>query len=509
MSERRGWFGPVLGAVALIAVVVFLLLRNGENGDEEPPALVVKARQLQQERQWCDARDAWKQVLNDASDASDNESWRSEASGNIELLEALCSQPPALVVKARQLQQERQWCDARDAWKQVLNDASDASDNEPWRSEASGNIELCAALCEPPTRIPPGTRINVSPPQEAERPALISVEQLLKAYPQHRSVRGISDVLIKGQGSNRDWGLQGRCSFCYLAKVAVEATVESNDGRELTFLVHYPEVSQSLAVSRRSLELADPEMPVLSTVFGGYESLLEQIPVYGIIRKTVTLAQIVDPRLKQTLTWLVNQYDLQPNDEFELQAKLAKLSGRSFRISYRSGLGVTWIEDIDSGLFTQDELIRIAYSSSLLMDQYLVPTADKQVGDEWTVRVQDVASLLHLDGMTRESGALQLRREESPEDRQLWSLGVRGGDVDVTFAADGIEQEGHADIRSGFIHYDIDRHVVRDAKLTLEATTLWRTTDHLLFGTEDLKDVSIEASYQGERVEQPVTVVVP
>lgn len=474
MSERRGSFGLVLGAVALIviAVVVVPLLQNRD----EPPA---------------------PPVTNGNGDGQTSQ-------------EPENSQPPVLVVNARQHQQDRQWCEARDAWQQVLKEAGNSSENKSWKSEANGNLAILEALCEPPTpQISANKRIEVPSPQEAERPALINEEQLLNAYPQGRSVRGVSNVLITGQGSNRDWGLQGHCSFRYLAKVAVEATVEANDGRELTFLVHYPEVSQSLVVSRKSLELADFEMPVLSMVFGNYERLLKHIPIYLIIRDTISLAQIVDPRLKRTLTWLVDQHNLQPGDEFELQAKLAKLSGRSFRISYRAGLGVTWIEDKDSGLFTQDELIRIAYSSSLLMDQYLVPTADKQVGDEWTVRVQDVASLLSLDGMARTSGTLHLRREESPENRQLWSLGVRGGDVDVEFAADGIEQEGHADIRSGFIHYAIDRQVVRDAKLTLEATTLWRTTDHLLFGAEDLQDVSIEAFYQGKRTEKPIAEVTP
>ncbi|NQV24729.1 MAG: hypothetical protein HQ518_10200 [Rhodopirellula sp.] len=458
MSERRGSFGLVLAGVAVIAITfVVVMLQKPEVPPPDP-----------------------------------------------------APEPPPVVLEAQKLQQAGKWCEARDAWQQIIEEFKDSREDTVWSTLASRNLALVKELCEPPVPpVKPHKPIEVPPLPEPERPAPVSETRLLAAYPTGRSVRGVSDLQITGQGSSRNWGLQGSCSFRYDARVAVEATVEASDGRELTFLVSYPEVRQALVLSRRTLELAKPEMPVISTVWGAYEGLLRHIPVYGVIRDFATLADIVDPRLKRTLTWLASQYDFQPGDEFELQAKLGKLDGSRFRMTYRSGLGVTWIEDLDSGLFTQDELNRIAYSSSLLMDQYLVPTAEKQVGDEWTVRVQDVASLLHLDGMTRTSGELRLRREKSPANSQNWSLGVRSGDIDVASSDSGTEQETHADIRSGLVHYDIDRQVVLDAKLTLDANSVWRTRDHLLFGAEDLKDVSIKAFYAGERLDVPEAEAAP
>ncbi|MFT5328075.1 MAG: hypothetical protein ACI8P0_005983 [Planctomycetaceae bacterium] len=473
MSERRGSFGLVLAGVAVIAIVVVgvALLLNPEepttgstSGGGNPPDVDEKA------------------------------------------------ETPAVVLEAQKLQQASQWCEARDAWQQVIEEFKDSREGTVWSTLASRNLDLVKERCEPPKNlIPAETRVEVPRLPESERPAPVSEERLLAAYPTGRSVRGVSDLQITGEGSNRDWGLQGSCSFRYLARVAVEATVESNDGRELTFLVHYPEVSQSLVLTNKTLELAPIEMPLLSIVWENseIETVLRHIPGYLIIRDLTNVAKVIDPRLKRTLTALADQFDIQPGDEFELQANLGKLDGSRFRMTYRSGLGVTWIEDLDSGLFTPDELIRIAYSSSLLMDQYLVPTAEKQVGDEWTVRVQDVASLLHLDGMAQTSGELRLRREESPANSQHWSLGVRSGDIDVSISDTETEQEAHADIRSGVIHYDIARQVVLDAKLTLDATSDWSTRDHLLFGAEDLKDVEIKAFYRGERLDVPEAEAAP
>ena len=118
-----------------------------------------------------------------------------------------------------------------------------------------------------------------------------------------------------------------------------------------------------------------------------------------------------------------------------------------------------------------------------------------------------MASLLSLDGTTRTRGSLRLRREESPAANKNWSLGVRSGKVVVEIDEPGHKQEGHADIRSGLIHYDIDRQVVLDAKVSLDAKSVWRTTDHLLFGAEDLKDISVTALYRGERTDKSDTKV--
>lgn len=419
---------------------------------------------------------------------------------------------PEIVLTAQRLQQQEQWCESRDAWQRVLDELGDETASTTWKRLAKQNLKLVSERCSPPDNlIPPQQQVEVPALPEAERPALISEKTLLKSYPTGRQVRGISDLEIKGQGSNRDWSVRGSCSFRYLAKVDVDATVESNDGRELIFLVHFREVSQSLVLTNKTLELTPIEMPLLSIVWENskVEKVLRHIPGYLIIRDLINLANVVDPRLRRTLTLLADQFDIQPGDDFELQAKLGKLNGKSFRMTYRSGLGVTFIEDIDSGLFTQNELIRIAYSSSLLMDQYLVPTAEKNVGDDWTVRVQDVASLLSLDGTTRSSGSLLLRREKSQAGRQEWLLGVRSGDVSVAIDEPGHQQEGHAAIRSGTIHFDIERQVILDAKLNLDATTLSRTTEHLLFGAEKLKDVAVTAKYHGVRTDKSISKVAP
>ena len=287
MSERRGSFGLVLAGVAVIAIVV----------------VVVALLQKPEEPQTGSASGG-----GNSPDASAK------------------SEPPAIVLEAQQLQQAGQWRESRDAWLRVKAEIDDAPESVTWKTLADRNLALISERCEPPKNlIPVGTRVEVPPLPEAERPAPVSEERLLAAYPTGRSVRGVSDLQITGEGSNRDWGLQGSCSFRYLARISVEATVESKQDRELTFLVSYPEVSQSLVLSRRTLELAKPEMPVISTVWDAYEGLLRHIPVYVAIRDIVTLADIVDPRLKRTLTWLTNQYDFKPGDEFELQAKLGKL----------------------------------------------------------------------------------------------------------------------------------------------------------------------------------------
>jgi hypothetical protein len=77
---------------------------------------------------------------------------------------------------------------------------------------------------------------------------------------------------------------------------------------------------------------------------------------------------------------------------------------------------------------------------------------------------------------------------------------VAGGEVVVDASVDGIDRTGHLKPISGFARYSSEERVVREGRMAWQADTNWITTDHLLFGTEKIRNLKLESYYEASQV---------
>ena len=126
-----------------------------------------------------------------------------------------------------------------------------------------------------------------------------------------------------------------------------------NDGRTVQFEVAFKEVSRNLLASDESLELTEPDSPLLVVFWRPLEEeVLNGIPAYRILKKVAEWVKVADPRLHRTLTWLQprlrrNGVELTPNDTIQTMAGIDRLSGTRVELTYVDGVGVTTVKVLD------------------------------------------------------------------------------------------------------------------------------------------------------------------
>lgn len=411
--------------------------------------------------------------------------------------------------RAYEQQRQKKWLAAEALWKELLGNLSKLPDDPESRSsrkEAEVNLQLLESLCRPQQE--PVAELSLEEPPPSARPEKVSEEHLLKHYPAGKTVRSVAHLVITGSGVNRDWFFEGQANFVYQYKVEAETKVKSNNGQTLRMEIWFPKVTQTRAVSDKELQLRFPESPLAGVVWDQVEeNILRHDPAYVTVRKIAGIVNMVDPRAKRTLTAFANQLQrfgvkLDDSEHIELAAQIERLNGIRLEVEYVSGIGVNKIRVLNGEPFDRDDLERIAYNLSLLMDYYIFPGAEKRLGDRWTVRAEDVVSLMSLGHEIEATGSLNLERGPDKPTRDGKSqaiLKLVSGEVNIKDPR-GRNAEAVVRVRSGLIDYSLEDLLVREAEISWSAGTAWVSTDHLLFGAERLRNVEVKSLYSAEKV---------
>lgn len=471
-SQQRSRFLPVMAVLAVAVVLVIALKRppdNPEKEDKKPTTTAQEPTSLMTEAQ------------------------------------------QKLQAEATQLQQDQKWCDAGAAWKKLLaeipHDASGELQSQ--RQEAEHNSRLCDNGCQPPKRVPAkDERVEVAPPKENPPPP-ISGEDLLTWYPLGKTVRSVGWLHISGRGTNSRWVFKAESHFQYVYRLAAETKVVKNDSGSglLTFEQTFLDVSQSRAVSRKTLEFSPPQNLLLSIGWTELErQVLNHVPVYVVARKLASQLDKIDPKAKRTLTWFQNALrqngvEINNSDEIEFVTVIERVAGAKLRIEYATGLGVIGITRLDGVDLSEDELTQLAHASTVLMDYYLFPAANKKVGETWDVRASDVAQMvMPLAVDTVVDGSLTLTRLKD-ESADVALLKAVRGDLLLRNNDQLRQQHGRLTIKSGSARFSKADHLIRSARLTFDADLdVQGRPDFLLFGTKAMRDIEVDSRYESEVV---------
>ncbi len=421
-----------------------------------------------------------------------------------------------LLTAARNAQLKSDWCAAREAFQKLSDKVGlEPVERSELRDEAARNLRMLTTLCPgevTPQSVPvPNVGEEVEVPKKKTPPAALSEEMLLERYPVGKTVRSVGHFVVNGKGSNAAWGLKGVASFSYLSQIPTETRVVENDARagRVVFEQSFGEVFQVRTVSNQTLELVPPDSLVLRTVWPSADRQLKRLsPRYLLFRRVADALNTTDPALKRTLTsateWLrrAGVHVTAQTPDTELAVQVEKLSGSRLRIVYLSGVGVTHISRLEGEPFDRDELIRLAHASTVLVDTFVFPTANRREGEQWEVRAEDVGSLFALyDPVAEIGGTIKLRRETDETAGQVARLSVVSGAVTAQSNVGGKEQRGQLSVKDGSMLFDLKELYIRGAAIQFSASTLHQSRDHLLFGTEQLRDLRVESRYEAEFVE--------
>ncbi|HVC94382.1 MAG TPA: hypothetical protein VND64_11865 [Pirellulales bacterium] len=407
--------------------------------------------------------------------------------------------------KASRLQAEGKWKEAQDAWDKLLEESpADADDtNDALRDEARRNLRIAERNAHPET--PPVAELKLPEPPAAKRPTKVSKGDVAEFYPVGRTVRSIAYFHANGKGSNTAWVFKSDASFDYEYRVVVETKVKENRGTAVVFEQHFKTVDELRAVSDRELEFHFPDSPILKVVWEQLdETLLPLHAAYRVLKKVKQLAGAVDPRGRRALTrfnrFLSERGQGIGDDHLELVERIRDLSGQRLEIEYVSGLGVTYIKVLDGRRLDPDLLDRVAHGSSAFMDYFIAEGAKRGAGEVFTLSSQDVGGLFNFGDEIRAIGTIDLKQSSTGERAggQPTVLEIIGGDIEIEAPEEGAEQRLKIEPIKGTVDFSEEARLVTRARASWRAESLWATTDHLLFGTTSIHDLSIETYYEAE-----------
>ena len=288
-----------------------------------------------------------------------------------------------LVKRARQFQQEEQWCEAEKAWGQVLGslgtDQGKNADEESWRQEALKERLAARSKCQPGSPPVPEKEIPELPPNK--RPKPVPEDKIAEFYTNGKTIKCVAAFShITGTGTNTEWTFKRDAYFAYEYRAPSKLKLLRTKERRLSLSSHFRK-SCSCAPKPQRDRTAHAESPILPSYGVG---LMRRCCVALLLLWQADCGgdQHCGSALRRTLTtlkdWLKSLgHDVTPNDDIVINVRPDQLTGLRFEIRYVSGLGVTHIKVLDGKRLDPDRLVQLAYHSSLFMDYFLAEGASK------------------------------------------------------------------------------------------------------------------------------------
>jgi hypothetical protein len=414
----------------------------------------------------------------------------------------------ALSENARMLEQKANWCEAAKAWHLVQEAVIDAGSPNYLaldRLAAERNQAACNEQCQPKNLV---KQVDLKPPPN-KQPLKIEANELLRFYPAGKTIRSLAITNMDGKASNTDWGLRGEASFVHLLEALIETKVAANDGQRVRFVVKLRKVTQTLVISKETLELALPQAPILEQAWADV-ALWRVNPGVAKLRLLWEGANLVDPNLKKTLTGIAEHLKRVgiaggPPQEVQMLQQLDKTSGLEVEAEYVNGIGMVGLKVIGGrpgNLFDEQTLKTLGDHLAPLMDFHLFPNANKAVGERWRVRAQDILRAAPIDFNAEIDGFVELERKpDDAKDRAgIAILGVIDGKLQAQGRAEDAVRRGELKVRAGELEFSMQDLFVRRGELTFDVRSTYASRDHLLFRAENLRNLRIRSRYEAQIV---------
>lgn len=220
---------------------------------------------------------------------------------------------------------------------------------------------------------------------------------------------------VSGQAAKKDWGIRGSAYFTYIYGIESVGKIVKNDGVTIVEERRFGTVTENVFVSRYDVGFELP--PELGTGLRVLEILSGGT---GIIGPTVVklLNQVKIPVDDKFFNKLRDKkmlpQDLDPEKikgEMVMFAKLKNgriLEGKTVRIVFRDGQGITSITPIGCSLSEQE--VDVIKRTNYVMDHYLFPDQEIAIGSSWDVDGDVFAGFLDPRLQGKVDGKVTVRR---------------------------------------------------------------------------------------------------
>ncbi len=217
----------------------------------------------------------------------------------------------------------------------------------------------------------------------------------------------------------RDYGVRRRENLAFAFEMLTRRTIESNDGRRIVAVLRFERVRMAkllTAVEDFQIDLGAPGEPI----FDGLDHLA---PEAGIA--LVDVAPVADALLGRTARPVAQS----PTSRAFLETD--PLSGKTVRITYRTGQGVESIQPI--GCTLDNRQARFVFQRALLSDYFLLPRRPAAVGETRRVDARQLMGYLEPSLRGLPEGEIAVRRgaEHRHNGKRYCTLQVQGDALNV------------------------------------------------------------------------------
>lgn len=321
------------------------------------------------------------------------------------------------------------------------------------------------------------------PAKPAEPPPVGNPRRLRDVLQPGKTYRVTSTMVLNAPVRDKEWGFERSVYLAYRVETVMNRFIEANDGHRV--------------VERRTIEAAQL-VKATSTVQIRFEYTAPGSLLIGGLDLLLTGGQILlaAPAVIEPLcAGAAAAMEAQLNEQnTKVRAMLDSLSGKTVRMVFEDGKGVTSLEPIDCSL-TEEER-DFLFASAVVLDAYLLPDVESKPGDSWQVPGEAFSDLMPPSWRGAPKGSVTVRREEDfQRGGKLYArLRCEGGRVWID-ATDVSRARLAQLVPRGQVIYNITDGHVESAELRATASIEEASRDHLLFETRFETQPELQLTY--------------
>jgi hypothetical protein len=281
---------------------------------------------------------------------------------------------------------------------------------------------------------------------------------------------------------DKAWGFKEVVSLAYAAEMAIDRTIESNDGKRIVELRHF-------VTSRNTKILCNVEQVTID--LGGPGNLLLGALDYLVPGTTETLA--VATPIAEAILGTGAQQTAQ-SEATKAVAHVDTLSGKKVRITYADGVGVEAIEPVGCTLSAEER--DFVFNNALLSDCYILPDVKLRPGATWAVDGSQLGGFLDpsLRGATTGEVIIARAEDDLEGGKQYATLQVQSGTVSVDRSDAATRRVGSFTPR-GTLRFCITDGYVDRSTLVGRFDIEEVSQDHILFETRFESRPTLKVEY--------------
>jgi len=334
----------------------------------------------------------------------------------------------------------------------------------------------------PEPSIPPGTQVTVDPSTvKGPKPHIVGkpdrIKQNLvpgKTYFAHS--KGTMNV----RGTDKDWGIEVRLTINYGFEAIIEREIVSNDGETIVENRHFKKISSIKIGSKlEGVRLSigkdiDPYLDVIDTLYPEYGG------AFNITKKIIEGVSL-DPIINN-LKWIGIDKDklLESSNKTKAFFKLDSLSGKTVKLTYKDGQGITAIVPIKGDMTPEERDFHL--TSVLISDSLIFENPQVKIGTEWKVDGSNFGGMIDPSLKARVGGEIKLRREEDETfgGKNCNLIKIVSGRLELDGSSSDTGKIGYFD-PTGTLYFSPDQQIFIKGKLKGKAKFEQFSKDHLLF----------------------------